>query len=879
MFLLIGCLCLTVRALPADSLSDRAALLAARGDIAALRPLFRASGAQFPPYVRLYCEMALARADAHYERMLSCIDSLTANYEKELGLKGRLALTQLKADGLCRMGRYADLAEYCSSEEAYYMRRRVKRYLLEPIREYRRKGERLGGMSARSRMLALADRDRAFELAAAYAPVRDSLDIFGRLRCDLTLASAFHRSDRLLACTDSLLALYADSLDAAELTFCLNARARTFIERGAWRELAAFARHARRLEQPHAAPLRHYLRIGEAFSSLPMSRTERPASTCAVPVTYEWPLLVKAAVNSDAPRYFTLETGQPYTYLPEAEARHAGLTIVPDTIRLSSSAGMVAACPAFAERFVLGDIVFHNVLVYAVVDTAQLHAPFSRVIGSNELLRIGKIRFFPEKIQFPADGQPDVAADTLHPAAGAFRWPESAVLRLSRERTLRLRAAHNGRERLFSLDTSFPDNVMPRASFRTEESDSLHLDLDLCGRRFSTPVTWSDVRLPDYDGLLGTAFLQNAADSVVADFRNMALELAPPAADAQPGGVFAPAFDGFYFERNRAALESSAAGDLLLTYARFEMFRGKNRPDRLLLLCHALREVEEAGDPYVRTTARCLYEMGKYADGGQLLAKETQPEAWGGVDVRTKWAELFRGLAGQPAVSLTGKAGQVVLHRTDDGLWPVNAGNKEMEARLDGNEYFTVVSHKAAKRMKVRRLVHTADGGGVGLIPELSVGHFTFRNLPCRIVAKKVEGPVPSEARTGLLLGYDVLRRFAWVAFNPSGDAVFSLDSLAGTGGASLRNADGLMVQGELPTGYVSAALEWDFAQPPVAGGLPLTVAGREFKARRPATGTARAQLTLGQLAADGHSAVFDFRKMRLLLLPAQPHTPGKNNP
>lgn len=876
-FFLAALLWFSAGASPADSLADRAALLAARGDIAALRPLLREAGTQFPTYVRLYCEMAVARADAHYVRMFSCIDSLTADYEEELGLKGRLALTQLKADGLCRLGRYADLAAYCREEEAYYKRRRVKRYLLAPIREYRRKGERLGGTSARARMLALADRDRAFELAAAYAPVRDSLDAFGRLRCDLTLASAFHRPERLLACTDSLLALYADSLDATELTFCLNARARTLIERGAWADLAAFARSARRLEHAHAAPLRHYERIGETLAALPPSRMERPAEETTVPVTYEWPLLVKAVAGRDVPRFFTLETGQPYTYLPEAEARQAGMTIVPDTIRLSTSAGMVAACPAFAERLALGNIVFHNLLVYSVVDTARLRAPFSRVIGSGELLRIGKFRLFPEIIQIPAVGTLRAGTDAPTSVTDGVWWPEEAVLRLSRDRTLRLRAFQGGRERLFSLDTSFPDNVMSRASFRAAGADSLQLDL--LGRRFPVPVTWSDVRLPGYDGLLGAAFLQNAADSVVADFRLMTLKINPAEENAQAAGAFAPAYDGFYFERNRAALEKSEAGDLLLTYARFEMLRGKNRSDSLLSLCQTLREVEEAGDPYVRTAARCLYEMGRYADGGQLVAQEVRPEAWGGAEVRTEWADLFRGLSGQPAASLTGRTGQTVLHRTAEGLWPVSAGDKEMEARIDGGELLTVVSHKAAKRMKVRRLVHTADGGGIGVIPELNVGRFTFHDLPCRIAAKKAEGPVPPDARTGLLLGYDVLHRFAWVAFSPSGDAVFSLDSLSRTGGVSLRHADGLMVQGEVPTGYVSVSLVWDFASSAPAEGFLLTVDGRELAARRSADEAARAQLTLGQLAAGGYSAVFDFRHMRFLLRPELPAGQGNHRP
>lgn len=858
------CLALTAWPQSADSLANRAALLAARGDIAALRPLYRESGTRFPPYVRLYCEMALARADAHYARMLTCIDSLTTDYEKELGLKGRLALTQLKAEGLCNLGRYAELARYCREEEAYYKRRRVKRYLIDPIREYRRKGERLGGTSTRSRLLALADRDRAFALAAAYATARDSLDTFGRLRCDLTLASAFHRPDRLLACTDSLLTLYADSLDATELTFCLNARARTLIERGQWGALADFARAARQLSQPHAAPMRLYEHIGEALREKPVTRVERPADTCALRITYEWPLLVKAAVNDDAPRYFTLETGQRYTYLPESDARRAGLELLPDTIHLNSSAGRIAACPAFARRLQLGDVTIHNLLLYVVVDSSEVRLPFTRVLGSNELLRIGSAAFYPEKILFPPTSAAPVAADAAAQSAGPQWWPAAPNLRLSRDRTLRLHVVHNGRERLFSLDTSFPNNIIPRASFRDAVPDSAVFDLELNGRHYPTPVTWNDFRLPDYDGLLGTAFLQNTQTPALMDLEAMTLRMGPALEGDGTGGPNCPAFDGFYFERNRVALESSTTNEALRDYIDFQLLNGKNRPEELLRLCQAQHDTPEPVFPYAQAEARSLYELGRYAEGQRLTAAALPATAWGEAKPPSAWDTLFASLSAQPAPTLTGRPGTATLRMSADGTWPVSAGDRTFFARIDGNAPVSWVSHKAAKRLKVRRLVHTPDGGAIGLLPELRIGHFTVRNLPCRIAAKKAETPVPRDAESGLLLGYDVLRRFAWVAFTPSATAEFSTDSLPRQGGASLRLEDGLCAEAETPTGYASVRLDWDFSAPAVAQGAALTLDGTAVTASPAADAPGRYALPLGQACRKGEGVVLDFRNMRL---------------
>ncbi len=842
----------------ADSTANRAALLAARGNITALRPLYRDSGNRFPPYIRLYCEMALARADAHYARMIVCIDSLTDNYEKELGLRGRLALSQLKAEGLCQMGRYAELADYCRAEEAYYKRRRVKRYLIAPIQEFRRKGERLGGNSTRSRMLAMADRDRAFALAKAYADARDSLDTFGRLRCELTLSSAFHRPDRLLSCTDSLLSLYADSLDATELTFCLNAHARTLIERGKWDDLADFARRSRQLPQAHAAPLRLYGHIGEALRGKPESKMERPSDTCTLDVTYEWPLLVKAAVNDDTPRYFTLETGQRYTYLPEAEARRAGVEMIPDTIRLSCSAGWISACPAFARRLTLGDVVFQNILLYVVVDSAQVRSPFTRALGSNELIRLGVLRLYPEKILLPP--MPATAPDITD-----SEWSALPNLRLSRDRTLRLRATHDGRERLFSLDTSFPDNVMPRASFRDGVRDSAALCLSINGTDYHTPITWSDSRLPDYDGLLGTAFLQNTQEAAELDFGTMTLSMGMPlAADGTPA-PFTPAFDGFYFERNRAALESSSPNEALRDYLNYQLLYGKNLPEKLIALCQRQHGADTPVFPYAQAEARSLFELGRYAEGLRLTVAETSPEAWGDTTSRARWNNLFASLAAQPAPALKDTSLTSTLQMTAEGTWPVGAGNRTFEARLDGNTPITWVSHKAAKRLKVHRLAQTPDGGSIGLLPQLQIGSFTLCNLPCRIAPKKGNAPVPPDAEKGILLGFDVLRRFSYVAFSPSGTATFSTQSLPRQGGTSLRNEKQLRAQAETQTGYTSVRIDWDFNGQTSGNCQAVVLAGMPCQA---ATASGERQslfLTLGQLCRIGDGVVFDFERMRLL--------------
>ena len=494
-----------------DSVVRHATLLAARGEVAELRPLFKQYGASFPRYARLYCDMALARADRRVSRMVACIDTLTAEHEAQLGLRGRISLSLVKAEALRQTGQYDRLVAYCREQLTVYKRRRVRKVLLEPFEALLEKGRRLTGNAPRTRALQCADRDDAFVLAEKYAAFLPSFDAYARLSCLLTMAEAYGRDNEAYSAADSLLTFFTDSLDTQDLTNCLRARAEVLIRQGRWGKLAETSAAARKLTRAHAAPLEHYVRVGEAFGRYAPTAVERPQEETAIPVSYVFPLLVKCRIGAGEEVDFRLDTGQAHTLLSEEDARRSGVHFAGDTISIPSWAGLIDVKPALVDELRMGGVVFRRLLVYVVLDSNELSAEFGRALGTNDLMRLKKIDFYDEKLVLPSVGISEEAAG----------FPVHSNLRLSVENTLRLQALCSGQPHFFSLDTGCDGIVLSRVAFPATDTED-------CLFRFSRNgvpavlegMTLSEERAADHDGMLGTPFIR-LFKCLHLDFRNM----------------------------------------------------------------------------------------------------------------------------------------------------------------------------------------------------------------------------------------------------------------------------------------------------------------------------------------------------------------------
>lgn len=740
----------------ADSIQLRAATLAARGEVAALRPFYRAHRAELLPQTRLYCELAIARADGDRALAVACIDSLTGTYARQLDLGGRLALVELKASMLLQEGRYPETKALCEKELSYFKRRKLGAARLQTLREDLRKAARLAPNTLRARMLGLAARGLAFELRPLYQTGKDSLDAYARLRCAWELARAFHRDSEASRHADSLLACYADSLDAAELTLCLRMQAEYFVAAGEWKALQAFCDRHEALSQAHGVRLSYYRHMAEAFQVHPAAMVARPPHDCALPLSPQWPLFVSVKPNGCKAYPFLLDTGQGYTLLPESEARACGLQILPDTLSVASPTGLLSVSPAYADSLVLGDIVFRHIVVYAVHPGEFADPLYVRVLGCNELLRLPGMVFYPEKLVFPC-----------RPACVASG---GGGMRLSADGALRLRALNEGHPHLFSLDTGSSDDVFPSAVFPPATTDTLHFEIAVGDSCYVSPYpVFTDSRAADHDGLIGVPFLRQFR-SVCFDFGSMRLSLhdyAPGLSSARVEAAFSQ--DAlFSLERNEESLLWDVAKKDGQLYRLLMMFM-KNDLDRVWQLCDQIEkdyELELKESEFL-FAARLHALMFKGDEAGivSLIAQIPAAHEYGSYGIaklrslagRYEAASRFAPMGWRPA----GVAGQPArIQENEDGLCVEGATRRRaVSVGLSLSEEEAVVSEQTARRLKIKTC-YKDSLVRFGILDSLCVGGCTLHNVRCVIRPGKAEG---------LTLGLRALLQLGYVEASPAG--------------------------------------------------------------------------------------------------------------
>lgn len=789
-------------AAPADSLARRMALLAARGDADRLRPLYVRSADSLPPYTRLYCQMALARADRRYGRMVACIDTLLDKYPRRLGTNGRFALVELKAGGLRRLGRYDELATFCRRELKSYRRKRFDRERLGRLVAYERLARRLGGATPRARLLSLADRDSVFTLREEYPRLSAAADTFARRRAALSLALAFRRDADALRLADSLLVHHADSLIDEDFAHVAHARARLLVRAGRWAELSALASRCAGEWSARGVDLSRYGRWGEAWRDEPPTLLQGDAGGAALHLTRDWPLLASFTLNAGDAVPFLLDTGQEHTLVSSGLARSVGLRVLPDTLSVATPLGLLRVSPALADSLHLGSLTLSHFFLYVTADTARFPAGVSAIMGCDDLARLGRLTFSGERLSIAP----------LPPAAAATDGPN---LWFSTAGTPLLRASCEGSECVFGIDTGNAGNAMSSIVFPREQTDTLAFAFSLDGRRLSVgPVVLRDYRSADRDGALGAPFLRSFSE-VTLDFHHMRLTAGSHRA-YEPLHVFdyMESGDLFGLERNARALTAvSSPRDTALMHLHID--GGKNCPAlvaaeaaRLLATIGGEDDGAEAGerDYLLMYRINALVRAGQYAEAARMVDEAGREGLHSGA-VREMLLHLgatCAALSGTQPTRITSGGGAVaVLRETTDESGRRSIGitvnKKEMEAAVDPSLEVTRLTERAARRLKVRIVHrHGADAYAVGVIDSLRLGRYVLRDVLCHVLPDK-------ERR--MTLGFNVLSLFSDVTFAP-GAVTFVSDAPAASGATVPLRFDGrLCVEGLAPGGYLTLGL------------------------------------------------------------------------
>lgn len=127
-----------------NKVEDEVALLAARGDLEKLRPLYDSVRQTLPAHISLYCRFALARGAGRHREVVELIDSLEQNHERNLDVRGLLALAIERCEALVALGEYAELKSYCNNRLSWAQRRGVRQSRRGTLRFYQALGKEWG---------------------------------------------------------------------------------------------------------------------------------------------------------------------------------------------------------------------------------------------------------------------------------------------------------------------------------------------------------------------------------------------------------------------------------------------------------------------------------------------------------------------------------------------------------------------------------------------------------------------------------------------------------------------------------------------------------------------------------------------------------------
>lgn len=136
--MLCGCLGMAAQ----EKNAERCALLAARGDVEGLRPLYDSVWQTLPPHTEMYCRFAFARAVNDNEQTVRLIDSLETNYADKFDLRGLLALCDVRCEAMRQTGDYVALKKYCKERLDWCYRRGIKISRRENLKFYQQIAER-----------------------------------------------------------------------------------------------------------------------------------------------------------------------------------------------------------------------------------------------------------------------------------------------------------------------------------------------------------------------------------------------------------------------------------------------------------------------------------------------------------------------------------------------------------------------------------------------------------------------------------------------------------------------------------------------------------------------------------------------------------------
>lgn len=776
-----------------DSIVNHCTLLAARGEVAQLRPLYRQFKKEFPKPVRIFCDLAIAHAEGDHSRTNQCVDSLLNFYPRLVNSSGRLTLAKLKAENLFHDGLYKELQAYANEQITYLRRHNFKATHIEVFRTYLRKAKRYGSSGENGRILGLAERKSDFELLRTYHKSQNLTD-FARLTAMAEINRAFNRPKEASLYADSLLRFYSDSLDTEAQTQYVTTVANYAMSNGLWPSLAELCQFCTQQALKVNVPIKEYTQIAEQLTSKAPFRLVCPNAPTSIPTTRDWPLLLPASINGGSPVFFQINTGQHFTIITEDDARLFGAQTLSATLPINTMYGKLNVHPAFLSELHFGDIKMQNLLVYVVPKNEiknDMKPELYRILGDRDLMRLGVIDFYPEKMVITPTQKKEL---NNHPN-----------LRIGNNLSLQLQADYKTNACDFSLETGSPGNVLSSIVFPADDIDTLNFHLTLNNKQILVPsIEFSPMKDGNSCGILGLPFLRSYAH-VRMDFNKMELSL-----DGQQSYYhryltdYTADGDLFGLERNAPALLAVAEDDVAENFLHFLVEKGKNIPNSIITLANQLEPIlrkTQATDELLLVTkekARALSSIGQYAGAAACCHDLLTNNAYTG-NARQQIAHYEQLLHaavpyGAPQFEIATDSLSVPFNFSGKSI-DVQIGSKTLAASIDITQPITTLSAKTAEKLNAKIIFHDTNKT-YAFLSEINIGTAKFRNIICQVI---------NDHQNRLILGFNLFRLTPTVTLTQN-KLIISKKQL--TAGSTLRFDKYLCAQGETSHGYITFRLK-----------------------------------------------------------------------
>lgn len=561
----------------------------------------------------------------------------------------------------------------------------------------------------------------------------------------LEIAEAWNQPEVVEALTDSLLFHTSrNEIDGNFAAFYLNKKAQAYLFNGKYKELEKWLDKvsAHWKDAPQIVPLKqHFQNICQAAEGIGPVRISRPQKNVCVPLVQDPDMgnfdhirQMEITLNGRDTRFISMDTGNPNSIILGKEfATKAGVRLLPDTIPCTLI--HITNIPIPIQRGVTDSLSFGGITYYNLpVWVTLTENPVIRngILGTPELLRLGKVEISPDKLVIPVKEE-----DAQTKSAPNFH------IKTVSGAAVYLPMRYHGKDYQFILDTGADLSTLNISKNEEETNPTLNFN----GKDYQGIQTYFNTTKKETDrsGILGISFVEQCYP-VCIDFNSMQLSFNNPR--KLVNSSFLLTYWNFYQMRRMAEeIKQKDPGSTTKTLCAL-VSSMSNQPDSVLKYAPFMITENNPSMYFNGLTIlqKALNDKGDYRNAATYSAKvveyflavaSTYPKD---SQIRVKAiAAMDRALSGQPAVAVKiGKPKKIKFAYDETSkLYPVSGkiGKKKCCIALNPEVYYNTISLHEANRCGIRLLgeqteLNKDSLGCFGIADCIRIGNLTLANVP-----------------------------------------------------------------------------------------------------------------------------------------------------